>query len=203
MPQACLIVQPLSESLGLVQAVTNAPELSQGIERVSKREAEIDRLLMRVATLRELGQDMQGLLIIRHGFAVGRARRGLAPGLPEVGYGFVPDLALQGMMGQPFDLVGQTVGREPLDDLNEPGVQGPPPLLHEAPIGDLMRQGVLEGVFRLGKEARLVEELGGLESCEAALQGRLGQLGDGLQQGQRYLGADDRGGLEEAFVLWR
>ena len=92
--QACLIVQPLSESLGLVQAVTNAPELSQGIERVSKREAEIDSLLMRVATLRELGQDMQGLLIIRHGFAVGRARRCLAPGLPEVGYGFVPDLAL-------------------------------------------------------------------------------------------------------------
>ena len=105
--QAYLIVQPFGESLGLVQAVTNAPELSQGIERVSKREAEIDRLLMRVATLRELGQDMQGLLIIRHGFAVGRARRGLAPGLPEVGYGFVPDLALQGMMGQPFDLVGQ------------------------------------------------------------------------------------------------
>ena len=120
--QACLIVQPFGESLGLVQAVTNAPELSQGIERVSKREAEIDSLLMRVATLRELGQDMQGLLIIRHGF-VGRARRGLAPGLPEVGYGFVPDLALQGMMGQPFDLVGQTVGREPLDDLNELGVQ--------------------------------------------------------------------------------
>ena len=84
------------------------------------------------------------------------------------------------MVGQPFGLVGQAVGREPLDDLNEPGVQGPPPLLHEAPIDDLMSQGVLEGVFRLGKEARLVEELGGLEVREAVLQCRLGQLGDGL-----------------------
>ena len=108
---------------------------------------------MRVATLRELGQDMQGLLIIRHGFAVGRARRGLAPGLPEVATALSQTSPLQGMMGQPFDLVGQPVGREPLDDLNELGVQSLPPLLHEAPIGDLMRQGVLEGVFRLGKEA--------------------------------------------------
>jgi len=198
-----LIAQPLGESLSLAQAVANAPELSQGIERVSQRAAEIDSLLMRVATFRELGQDMQGLLIIRHGFAVGRARRGLDPGLPEVGHGFVPDLALQGMMGQPFDLVDQAVGREPLDDRNESGVQGTPPLLHEAPIGDLMGQGVLEGVGRFGKEAHLVEELGGLEVCEAALQGRLGQLGDSLQQGQRYLSANDRGSLEEAFVLRR
>jgi hypothetical protein len=59
-----LIAQPLGESLGLTQAVADAPELSQGIERVSKREAEIDSLLIRVAPLRELGQDMQGLLII-------------------------------------------------------------------------------------------------------------------------------------------
>ena len=37
--QAYLIVQPFGESLGLMAAVTNAPELSPGIERVSKREA--------------------------------------------------------------------------------------------------------------------------------------------------------------------
>src|SRR5262245_5241474 len=99
------------------------------------------------------------------------------------------------MVGQPFDLVGQAIGRESFNDLNQPSMKGSPPLLYEPSIGDLMGQGVLEGVFRLGKEARLVEELGGLEVREATVQGGLGQLGDGLQQGQWHLGADDRGGL--------
>ena len=60
---------------------------------------------------------------------------------------------------------------------------------------------MLEGVGALREEARLVEELGGLEVRQAAMQRRLGQLGNGLQQGKRHLGANDRGGLEELLLL--
>ena len=70
-------------------------------------------------------------------------------------------------------------------------------------IGHLLGQGMLEGVGALREEARLVEELGGLEVRQAAMQRRLGQLGNGLQQGQGHLGANDRGGLEELLLLWR
>ena len=47
-----------------------------------------------------------------------------------------------------------------------------------------MGQGMLEGVGGLGEQARLVEELGGLEVRQAAVQACLGQLGNGLQEGQ-------------------
>jgi hypothetical protein len=68
-------------------------------------------------------------------------------------------------------------------------------------IGHLLGQGVLEGVGALREEARLVEELGGLEVRQTAMQRRLGQLGNGLQQGQGHLGANDRSGLQELLLL--
>jgi hypothetical protein len=46
-------------------------------------------------------------------------------------------------------------------------MEHPPALLQEAAVGDLMGKGVLEGVLAVGKEARLVEELGGLEVVQA------------------------------------
>ena len=66
-----------------------------------------------------------------------------------------------------------------------------------------MGQGVLEGVVRLGEQAGLVEELRGLEMGEAAVQGVFGQLGDGLQQGQGDLMANDGRGLQQPLRLGR
>jgi hypothetical protein len=62
-------------------------------------------------------------------------------------------------------------------------------------------EGVLEGILTLWKEHRLVQELGGLEVRQAAMERRFGKVGDGLQQRPWHLGADDGGGLEEALVL--
>src|SRR5438128_11460703 len=80
-------------------------------------------------------------------------------------------------------------------------MQHPPPLLEEAHVGYLMGQGVLEGVFALGEQARLVEKLGCLEVRNTAMQRLLGHLGNGVQQGEGDLGANDRGGLEQMLVL--
>ena len=54
-----------------------------------------------------------------------------------------------------------------------------PPLLEEAAVGDLVGEGVLEGVLALGKEARLVEKLGRLEVRETTVQDVFGPLGNG------------------------
>ena len=80
-------------------------------------------------------------------------------------------------------------------------MQPPPPLPQEAVVGHLVGQGMLEGVVRLGEQAGLVEELGGLQVRQAAVQGGLGQLGDGLEQRQGHLSANDGRGLEEPLLL--
>jgi len=67
------------------------------------------------------------------------------------------------MVCQAFDLLGHPLPSERLQGRDNAGMQLPPSLQQEAAVGHLVRQGVLEGVFVLGKEARLVEELGALQ----------------------------------------
>ena len=104
-------------------------------------------------------------------------------------------------MRQAFDLLGHPLGRQRLESLDQARVQPPPPLLEQTPIGHFVGEGVLEGVFVVGKQAGLIQELGRLEVREAAVQGVLGKLGDDLQQGQGHLSADDRRGLQQALLL--
>jgi len=59
---------------------------------------------------------------------------------------------------------------------------------------------VLEGIGALGKQAGLVEKLRCLELCQTAVQRLVGRVGDGLQQRPGHLDADDRRGLQQAFV---
>jgi hypothetical protein len=105
------------------------------------------------------------------------------------------------MLGQPFHLFDQPIGIESFDGLHNSSMESTSPPLQETSIGHLMGQSMLEGVFLLGKEPCLVEELGRLEVRETAMQRRLGQLGDGLQQRQGDLRPDDGSGLEEPFLL--
>ena len=60
-----------------------------------------------------------------------------------------------------------------------------------------MGEGVLERVLELGTEARLVQELGGLEMSEPPAQVLVRHVGDRLEQRQRHLLPDDRRGLEQ------
>lgn len=115
---------------------------------------------------------------------------GQGEGLPVVGFrllslgriGVGMDSAKQaqrkGLVSTCLLLPGQV---ERLQSLDNAGVQHPPPLLEKAAIGHFMPQSMLEGIGALGKELRLVEELGGLQVCQALLQRRFGQLGNGLQ----------------------
>ena len=94
--------------------------------------------------------------------------RGLCPRLAAIGQGLVPHLAPPGMLRQPFHLVVPPLARQCLQRRNDTGMQRAPPLVEQTPIGHLMREGVLEGIGALGKQAGLVEELGRLELRQAA-----------------------------------
>ena len=85
------------------------------------------------------------------------------------------------MVGEPFDLLGQVLGKEAFEGLHNARVQGASALLQQAAIGHLMGEGVLEGILVLGEEVRFVEELGSLQVGETAMQRFFGHLGDGLQ----------------------
>ena len=106
-------------------------------------------------------------------------------------------------MRQALDLFGQVVGSECFESLDDARMQQAPSLLEQTAVGHLVRQGVLEGVRLVRKEARLVEELGRLEVRQATVQLRLRQLGDGLEHGQGHLGTNHRGGLEQTLLLGR
>ena len=107
------------------------------------------------------------LLEVPYGLAVRRPGHGFLPCLPVVCQGLVPYLAPQGVVCYAFNLLGYAVPSECLEGLDDAGMQHPPPLQQQAVVGHLVGQGVLKGVFMLGKEARLVEELGGLQMGEA------------------------------------
>jgi hypothetical protein len=139
--------------------------------------------------------------------------------LLAVGHGLVPHRATQGMMRQAFDLVralpsgrkdlrprshlSHAVGRERFEDFDNACVQDPPPLPQEAAVGHLLRQGMREGILWLGEQAGLIEKLRRLQVGQAAVQRRLGYLGNGLEQRQGHLGANNGSRLQEPLCLRR
>ncbi len=95
-----------------------------------------------------------------NGLAVGGPRRGPEPRLAEIRDRLLPQLPAQGVMGQPLGLLGDTLGREPLDGLSDAGVQGGAlPFMEQSLVRDFMSERVLERVLEVRKEPGLVEEL--------------------------------------------
>ena len=116
----------------------------------------------------------------------------------------LPHLAPERVVGQPLDVLGQAVwDGAPRSASTIAGVEAPPPILEQAPVGHVVGQGVLEGVLEIREEPRLVEELGGLEVARPAAERLLRLLRDGLEEGEGHVLADDGGGLEQPLVLGR
>src|SRR5262245_48873725 len=103
-------------------------------------------------------QSRQRLLQVDHGLAVGRARTRLDTRLSAIGYGLLPHLTPEGMVCEAFEVFAASLSRERFQCLHDASVEEAPPLVREILIGDLLGEGMLEGVLALGKEARLIEE---------------------------------------------
>ena len=164
---------------------------------------EVDGQLGRLPGLGETAEGPERLLQVGNGLAVGGPRHGPEPGLAEIDDRLLPQLAAQGVVGQPLGLLGDALGREPLDGLGDAGVQGAPPLVEQAPVRDFVGERVLERVLEVRKEPGLVEELRGLEVRQLGAHLVLRRVGNGQEQRQGHVLADDRGGLEQALGLGR
>ena len=108
-----LIVEGLCQGFRLVEVARRRPNSSRGNERRAQVKPEVDGLLKRIVAFREILQRFQRLLEARHRrLVVGRARQCLGARLTEIRRGHIPDFTPEGMVRQPFDLVGPTVSRE-------------------------------------------------------------------------------------------
>ena len=176
---------------------------SQLAQRGSQSEAERDGQPPSVAILGQVREGLEGLVKVGCGLAERGAIADPSAGLLAVGHSLVPRLAPQGMVRQAFDLLDHPLGRERFEGLNNARVQHPPLLQQETTVGYLVRQGVLEGVFLLGEQAGLIQELCRLQMRQAAVQRRLGHIRNGPQQGEGHVRANHGSGLEQVFILRR
>ena len=106
------------------------------------------------------------------------------------------------MVGEPLVRPVSRSGFEALDGLDDAGVRGPCRRSgSKVAVRDLVGERVLEGVLGIGRHARLVQELGGLQAVEPAAHCLVREIGDGLEQRSRHVLSDDGGDLEEVPVL--
>jgi hypothetical protein len=105
------------------------------------------------------------------------------------------------MVSQLLDMLGEAVGIGGLDGVHDPGVQRAAPVLEQAPVGHVVREGVLEGGFRIREQARLVQELRGLDPGEAAMKLFIGRVDNGAKQDEGHVLADDGRRLQQPLLL--
>src|SRR5262249_22170112 len=184
------------KSLGLAQRGEYPSPVSETPKRKIQGKAQIDGLFTYGLTLGQMLQRLQRLLKGGYGLVMGRPCHRLLPRLLAVSDGLAPYLAPQGVVRQAFDILGYSVPDECLQGLDNASMEHPPSLVQQAPIGHLLGEGVLEGVDQLGKQARLVQELGVLEMRETQAEPLFRQLPHSLEEAQRDLRPHDRRGLQ-------
>src|SRR2546422_7077021 len=154
---------------------------TKGNERIAKVEVKIRRQLVPTVVGLQMGHRRQRLLEVTRRLTKRRARECLSTCLLEVSHRLAPHLTSEGVVSEPLDVLGQTLGVERLDGFDNPGVERPSPLLEYAPVGNLVGEGVLEGVFEVREQARLVEKLGLLQASKRPPQCLVRQLRDRRQ----------------------
>ena len=70
-------------------------------------------------------------------------------------------------------------------------MEGPPPLLEQRVVRDLVRKTMFESIFEIGEKARLVEKLRGLKVSEVTTKFFFRYLNDCLEQSEWHTLADN------------
>src|SRR5215467_7881338 len=199
--QSALIAQLSRERLRLELQLHEARD--PALERHGHAEIEphVDGPPQRIRTRRQPGQELERLLEALPALRDGPACADLAPCLAEIVHGLVPDAPAHGVMREQLDGGDGGALLEVLHRLDYRGMERGLSLVEEATVGNLVSEGVLEGVLGARERARLIEELRAAEPHESLAQLAFGHFGDGAQQGHRHVLAEHGGGLEQPLVL--
>ena len=183
-PKPPLVTEPLRQRACLVQHLAHPRELAERPEGAPLLEAQVDELLGPLPAVWQLVEGDPCLLEVGEGVPGGRAVERPDPRLPAVLDRLVPHLPAKRVVRQPLHLFTQPVRVEPLHRRHDLGVKLATAVLEQAPVGDLVRERVLEGVLQVREELRLV-------------------VRDRRQERVGHVLADHRGRLQELLLLVR
>src|SRR5215472_8227876 len=102
-------------------------------------------------------------------------------------------------MGKPLDLLTQAVGVKFFYGIDDTRVDIAAAFVQNPAVGDILGQGVLEGVLQVGKKLRRVEKLGSLQIVEQRAKPVFCQTRNCLQQGDWDVVPNHRRRLQQAF----
>jgi hypothetical protein len=149
-PETSLVAELFGERLGIEEVVKRSPWFAERDEAVTKVEPKLDASIQRRAALGQASEGDQSLLEVPSRLAISRSGRRLGPALMKVSDRLVPCLAVNRVVGQPFNVFGQPVGIEPLDGLHDLAMEGASPVLEQTAIGDLVGRACLKVYSRSG-----------------------------------------------------
>src|SRR5262245_13803983 len=153
---ASVVLQSASKRLGfsqLLQALTYVVELDQHSKHL---QTQIEALFEVGAGFGEDLEDVEGLLEPVARVLECRSLNRLGPCLPEIADRLFSEFASKGVIGEPFDLWVEVIGMERLDGGDDPPMKLTPTIAQEPTIGDFVGERVLETVFDVGVEPRLL-----------------------------------------------
>jgi hypothetical protein len=88
------------------------------------------------------------------------------------------------MMCEPLDLLAKPVGKKPFYRIHDSRVDVAAAFVEHSAVGDVVGEGVLEGVLQVGKELCRVEKLGSLQIVEQTAKPVFCQPANCMQQGE-------------------
>ena len=128
------------------------PDFTELAQHRPQLEANLEGLLQRGLALRQRRKNIQRLLEPGPGLRDGRSPSRLGSGLPEIVHCLLLQLALDGMMGEPLDLLAQAVGVEPFHRIHDARVDFAATFAEYPTVGDVVGESVLERILQLRKE---------------------------------------------------
>src|SRR5262249_42137530 len=140
-----IVVQSFSKNLGFPQAFQQSstfPELNQNLPQL---QTDLEAPLQRELTIRQPLEGDERLFKPCSGVLEGRARLRLLSSVGEIVYRLLPELAPQGMMGEPLDLLAKSISVERLDRVDDSRVKLAATLPQHAAVRDLVGECVREG----------------------------------------------------------
>src|SRR5262245_59153313 len=103
-------------------------------------------------------------------------------------------------MRKPLDLLAEPVGVQLFYGIHDARVDVAAALVEHPSVGDVVGEGVLEGVVQVRKELRRVEKFGTLQVVEQTAELILRQSTNCVQQGERGVMSDNRRLMQQALL---
>ena len=194
-PQTPRVVELDGDRLGLAQAGQRPLVMAEQGERVAEVEPDVNGPDTKIAARLRLVQGAERALEVVDGGAARRARERARARHVGVRGRALPGLAAEGVLGERF---GVRVGLPGVEDLQRPlrlAVQRALAFGRQAPVGDEMRERVLERVGGLGPARRRIDEFGLLQRVQALAETVLGKARHRHQRGATEVHADHRAAL--------